>query len=147
MNLIIELREKSANAESVKSEVIAEIKNYFDKYLNSDGLENYLRQRIGTTEIKERKVFMLVEFWEYHSGCTTTNFHCGGKTWYNPENKDGWDSHTYKGVELRTIDKEIGNYLSTRLMNRMNELGFYLVSKEDKKNRFGYYDTNFYFGW
>ena len=147
MNLITELRAKSASAETIKNEVIAEIKNAFDKYLNGDGLENYLRKRIGTTEIKERKVFMSVEFWEYHDGCSTTHFHCGGGVWYNPENKDGWKSHDYKGVELRTIDKEIGNYLSARLVSRMNELGFYLVSKEDATSRLGYYHTNFYFGW
>ena len=147
MSLINELREKSANAEIVKSEVIAEIKNAFDKYLNSDRLENYLKGSIGTSEIKERKVFMMVKFWEYHSGCSTTHFHCGGAVWYNPENRDGWDSHRYKGVELSTIDKEIGNYLSERLVNRMNELGFYLVSKENQKSNLGYYNTCFYFGW
>ena len=147
MSLINELRVQSANAETIKSEVIAEIKNAFDKYLNSDRLENYLRKRIGSAEIKARKVFMDVEFWEYHSGCSTTSFRCGGCVWYNPENKDGWESHRYRGVELRTIDKEVCDYLSTRLVNRMNELGFYLVSKEDQKSRLGYYDTNFYFGW
>ena len=147
MNLITELREKSAKAEITKSEVIAEIKAAFDRYLNSDELENYLRCKIGKTEIKERKVFMIVEFWEYHSGCSTTQFRCGGYTWYNPENEEGWESHTYKGVELRTIDKEVCNYLSSRLVSRMNELGFYLISKEDQNSRFGYYDTHFYFGW
>ena len=147
MNLINELREKSANAEATKSEVIAEIKSSFDKYLNSDRLENYLKRRIGDTEIKERKVFMRVEFWEYHDGCSTTHFHCGGCEWYNPENKQGWKSHTYKGVELRNIDREVCDYLSSRLVSRMNELGFYLVSKDDQKSRLGYYDTHFYFGW
>lgn len=147
MSLITELREKSANAETVKGEVIAEIKNAFDKYLNSDRLENYLRHRIGTDEIKARQVFMDVEFWEYHSGCSTTHFRCGGCEWYNPENKYGWESYKYKGVELIAINKEVCNYLSERLVSRMNELGFHLVSKEDQKSRFGYYDTNFYFGW
>lgn len=147
MSLITELRTKSANAENIRNEIISEIKNYFDKYLNGDGLENYLRSRIGDQEIKERKVYMSVEFWEYHDGCSTTSFRCGGKTWYNPENKDGWASHYYKGVELRTIDKEVGNYLTTRLINKMNELGFHMVSKEDEKNRFEYYSTRFYFGW
>lgn len=147
MSLITELRAKSANAESIKSERIAEIKNYFDKYLNGDGLENYLRRAIDHEDIKRRKVFLAVEFWEHHDGCSTTHFHCGGKAWYNPENKDGYDSRRYKGIELRTIDKEVGNYLSDRLVTKMNELGFYLVSKEDQKSRFGYYDINFYFGW
>lgn len=147
MSLINELRAKSANAENTKSEVIAEIKTYFDQYLNSDALESYLRKRIGTSEIKERKVYMGVEFWEYHDGCSTTHFHCGGKAWYNPETKDGWSSHYYKGVELKTIDKDVCRYLSSRLVSRMNELGFYVVSREESNSRFGYYDTNFYFGW
>ena len=147
MNLINELRAKSANAENAKNEVIAEIKNYFDRYLNSDKLEDYLRRSISASEIEARKTFVFVEFWEYHEGCTTTNFTCAGMRWYNPENTHGWGSHYYKGIELRTIDKEICDYLSERLVTRMNELGFYLVSKEDQKSRFGYYDTHFYFGW
>ena len=147
MSLINELREKSANAEAIKSEVIAEIKNAFDKYLNGDRLENYLRKIIGNSEIKERKVMLCVKFWEYHSGCSTTHFRCGGCEWYNPENRDDWKSHRYKGVELQTISDEVCNYLSARLMSRMNELGFYLVSKEDAKGRLSYYNTNYYFGW
>lgn len=147
MSLINELKTKSANAESIKSEVIAEIKTYFDKYLNSDALENYLRACIGKSEIESRKVYMDVQFWEYHDGCTTTNFRCGGRVWYNPETKDGWNSHYYKGVELKTIDQEVGNYLCDRLVSKMNELGFYVASKEHRKSRLGYFEVTFYFGW
>lgn len=147
MSLIDELRAKSESAESVRREVVEEIKAYFDKYLRSDELENYLRNKIGKSEIQERKVFMRVEFWEYHDGCSTTYFHCGGCEWYNPKNKDGYESHKYKGVELRTINHEVCGYLSEKLENKMNELGFHIVSKGDKNNRFGYYDTYYYFGW
>ena len=147
MSLINELREKSANAEAIKREVIAEIKASFDTYLNGDGLENYLRKRIGNSEIKERKVMLWVKFWAYHSGCSTTHFYCGGCAWYNPENRDDWESRRYKGVELQTISDEICSYLSARLMNRMNELGFYLVSKKEDKGCLNYYNTNYYFGW
>ena len=147
MNLINELREKSANAENTKSEVIAEIKNYFDKYLNSDRLEEYLRHWIRSDHIKERKVPLFVEFWAHHDGCSTTHFHCGGGNWYNPENKDGHKSWYYKGIELRTIDNEVGEYLSSRLMNRMNELGFYTISKEKQKSSLDYYEMKIYFGW
>lgn len=147
MSFVNELRVKSANAENVKNEVIAEIKTYFDRYLNGDGLETYLRQWINDSDIKARKVFMKVEFWEYHDGCSTTHFSCGGKCWYNPENKDGWKSHSYKGIELRTINKEIGADLSKRLVDKMNEMGFYVVSQELKPSRFGYYEVFYYFGW
>ena len=147
MNLIAELKAKSANADSVRREVIEGIKAYFDKYLEGDGLENTLRKRIGTSEIRDRKVFMSVEFWEYHSGCSTTSFRCGGEHWYNPEDRDGWKSYNYKGVELRTIDKEVGEYLSAKLEKRMSELGFTLVSKKFECNRFNYYNIHYYFGW
>ena len=147
MSLIKELRAKSEKVENVKEEIIKEIKAHFDKYLDGDGLENYLQKRIGASEIKARKVFMTVEFWEYHDGCSTTNFYCGGRVWYNPENKHGWESHKYKGIELISINREVCNYLSNKLEKRMCELGFELLSKEDQKSRFGYYDTNYYFGW
>lgn len=146
-SLINELREKSTKADNIKNEIIAEIKHDFDKYLNSEQLESYLRRRIGDAEIKERKVFMCVEFWEYHDGCTTTNFHCGGHTWYNPAVKDGWESRTYNGIELNAINEEVCDYLCQRLTSRMNEMGFHVVSKDKQRSRFGYSDVHFYFGW
>lgn len=146
MSLINELKAKSDNTDNVKREVIEEIQAYFDKYLE-EKLENFLQKRIGDTEIKERKVFMKVEFWAYHSGCSTTNFYCAGKYWYNPEIKDGWKSHDYRGVELRTINEEVCEYLTKQLEKRMCELGFNLLSKEKQKSRMEYHNTHFYFGW
>lgn len=146
MNLITELKAKSNSTDNVKQEIIKEIQTYFDKYLD-EGLENFLQHRIGDAEIKERKVFLKVEFWAYHSGCSTTNFYCAGKYWYNPENKDDIQSWYYKGIELRTINEEICGYLTTKLEKRMCELGFNLLSKEKQKSGIGYHDTHFYFGW
>ena len=147
MSLINELRAKSMQAEASKNDVVAEIKNAFDGYLSSDKFENYLRNKAGAEEIKNRQLYVNVEFWAYHSGCSTTHFSCGGYTWYNPENRDGWESHKYKGIDLSTIDKEVCNYVSARLKSRMNELGFYLVSTENASGRLNYYHTLFYFGW
>ena len=147
MDFISELRAKSEKAENHRASVIAEIKSSFDRNINSANFEDYLKRRIGASDIKQRKTFMKVEFWEYHSGCSTTHFHCGGLEWYNPENREGWASHSYKGVELSEIDEEIGQYLSSLLENRMRELGFYVVSKENSKGRLGYYHYNYYFGW
>ena len=120
MSLINELRAKSASVENTKAEVIAEIKASFDKFLNGEKFEEHLGRYINGSDIKARKTFMAVEFWEYHSGCSTTHFSCAGIRWYNPENKEGYESCEYKGVELRTIDKEVCSYLSDRLVNRMN---------------------------
>ena len=147
MSLINELRAKSANAEATKSEVVAEIKRAFSSYLDSDDFENYLRRRAGKEEIQKRTLPINIQFWAYHSGCSTTYFNCGGYTWYNPENEEGYPSHSDKRVELVTIQDEICSYISNRLKSKMNELGFYLVSTEDAKGRLNYYHTLFYFGW
>lgn len=147
MSLIDELRAKSANVEATKSEISAEIKRDFDAYFNSNEFEDYLRNKVSTEEIKNRKLFLDVQFWAYHSGCSTTQFRSSGRAWYNPENKEGFSSHSCKGVELVTIQDEVCGYISTRLKSRMNELGFHLVSSENLRGKHNYYHTAFYFGW
>lgn len=147
MNLIDELRAKSANAEEIKLNVIAEIQHFFDSYLNSELFEEYLRHKIGDEEIKKRQVFIGVEFWKYHTGCSCTHFSCGVHRWTNPENEYGYKSHSYKNIELISIQNKICNYIASRLKERMNELGFYQVSERDIKGKLGYYHTLFYFGW
>lgn len=147
MSLINELKAKSASVENTKTAIVAEIKASFDKILNSERFEEHLKKYIDASDIKQRKTFMDVEFWEYHDGCSTTQFKCGGVYWYNKENKDGYESHRYKGVELRSINKEVGEYLSAQLEKRMGELGFEMISKEPQNSRFGYYDVHYYFGW
>ena len=143
MSLINELRVKSYNAENAKQEVIAEIKGYFDKYFEGDGLEQYLRVWIHSGHIEQRQVNLGVSFWEHHDGCSGTNFSCGGGRWMNPDPK----SWRYKGVELRTIDNDVCDYLLTKLIAKMRELGFHFVSENDCRSRFGYYDKSVYFGW
>ena len=144
MSLINELKEKSNNAQNIKYKVIEEIKKYFDEYLEGDDLEIFLRDTIKDSDIQRRKKFMQIKFWEYQSGCSETYFYCAGKFWYNPENRQSW---FYKSVNLKTIDREIGEYLSHKLINKMKELGFVLLSADYHNNRFGYYERYFYFGW
>lgn len=147
MNLINELKTKSMNAENARQEVIDEIKKYFDEYLDSDKLENFLKAAINETDIRQRKKFMEVEFWLWRDGCSDTYFYCGGKWWHNPENKSGLKSHSYKGIDLGLVDEEIGEYLSTKLIDKMGKLGFNVLSSERQKNSTGCYDRHFYFGW
>ena len=147
MNLIDELKAKSNQADNTKQEIIEEIKSYFDDYLKSERFENFLRANIRDDEIKARKKCLRVEFWEYHSGCSDTYFYCGGKYWYNPENKSRWESHHYKGIELQKIHKEICPHLTAKLISRMSDLGFDLLSREDKSSRLDYYKSYLCFGW
>jgi len=147
MSLINELRIKSNNADNKKQEVISEIKEYFDNYLNSDQLEKFLRANIKEDDIKARKKLIIIEFWNYASGCSTTSFYCAGLYWYNPENKEGWESHYYKTIELRSIQDDVCDYLEKKLRLKMEDLGFTLLSKEDKKGKLEYFNKHFYFGW
>jgi hypothetical protein len=145
-NLINELKAKSDRAAATKADISAEIIKIFEKCLDKQ-LEDEVRGRIGDTQIKERKVYMQVSFWEYHSGCSTTQFRCGGFTWYNPENHDGWESRTYKNFTLKDIHEPICKHLDNYLERKMHDLGFYTVERTHRISRLGYYETDFYFGW
>lgn len=147
MSLINELRERSEDANNVKQEVIEEIKKYFYEYLQGEQLEHFLRKSISDSDIKKRKKFIQIKFWEYHAGCSDTYFYCSGLYWENPENKHGIKSWEYKGVKLKDIQDEICEYLTKTLIDRMEQLGFHIVSNEYKPNRLGYYERYFYFGW
>ena len=52
-----------------------------------------------------------------------------------------------KGIELKIIHNEICEYLTQRLISRMKDLEFTLLSQEDKRGRLDYYEKHFYFGW
>ena len=147
MDFITELRAKSENVKNTKVEIIDEIKARFDDYFNSDRFENYLRERIGRDELDKRQVTLYVKFWEYQSGCSTTHFGCGGITWCNPENKDGYESCIYKGIKLQTINFEVCQILADKLIAKMGAMGFALLSQETQTSRFNYYDKHFIFGW
>ena len=147
MNLINELKQKSNEAYNVKQEVIREIKDYFNEYLNSDDFENYLRTHIDKEEIEKRETSLIVEFWEYHIGCSDTYFYCGGKRWNNPEVQYSYDSRKYKEVMLCDIQSDVCQYLETKLIHRMKELGFNYLRQDKVGNRFNYFDTRYYFGW
>lgn len=147
MSFINELKSKSAVLENKKTKVIEEIKKSFDNFFDSYSFESFLKQKIQEKELKERRVLLMTEFWQYTSGCSTTNFYCAGARWYNPENKEGIDSWDYKGIRLKDINVEVCTYLSSKLKQKMKEMGFDLLSEEDKTNRFGYYERHFYFGW
>lgn len=147
MNLVDELKEKSNELYNIKQEVIEEIKEYFDAYLNSNRFEEFLRGKIRDDEIRKREIVLSINFWEYHSGCPDTYFACGGKRWCNPENQHNHESIFYRGIRLYDIQKEICNYLEKRLMKKMIDLGFSFLRYDKKENVFGYFDIIYYFGW
>ena len=147
MSLVDELKEKSNILYNIKQEIIEELKEYFDAYLNSNRFEEFLRGKIRDDEIRKREILLSINFLEYHFGCPDTYFACGGKRWCNPENQHNYESIFYRGIRLYDIQKEICNYLEKRLMQRMIDLGFSFLRYDKKENVFGYFDIIYYFGW
>ena len=147
MSLVDELKEKSNELYNIKQEIIEEIKEYFDAYLNSNRFEEFLRGKIRDDEIRKREILLSINFCEYHFGCPDTYFACGGKRWCNPENQHNYESIFYRGIRLYDIQKEICNYLEKRLMQKMIDLGFSFLRYDKKENVFGYFDIIYYFGW
>ena len=147
MSLVNELKEKSNELYNIKQEIIEEIKEYFDAYLNSNRFEEFLRGKIRDDEIRKREILLSINFCEYHFGCPDTYFACGGKRWCNPENQHNYESIFYRGIRLYDIQKEICNYLEKRLMQKMIDLGFSFLRYDKKENVFGYFDIIYYFGW
>ena len=146
MNLVEKLKQQSDNYHETRQTIIKEIKNHFDEYFNSDLLEKYLEKKIHRTEIEQRKVCLSIEFWEYHIDCSDTYFFCAGKKWIHPEEK-GYKSRRYKSIQLNSIQQEICEYLEDRLIEKMKELGFRYLTTACNRNKFEYFDANYYFGW
>ena len=143
MNLV----DESNKVDNIKQEVIEEIKEYFDKYLDSNIFKSFLKWEIGNNEIRKRETFLIIRFWEYFSGCSNTHFTCGGKTWNNPENQHNDESLFYRGIRLYDVQNEICNYLEKRLIQKMRDLGFSFLRQDKRKNRFDYFEAIYYFGW
>lgn len=145
MSLIEELREKSNIANDIKKQVIEEIKAYFDEYLKGNELENDLKTTILKEEIRERKSYLTVAFWEYYSRCSETYFRCGKKCWYIPKTEDS--DYFYKGVELSKIQRDVCSYVALQLELKLKELGFTIIDRKMVETRLHNYEKKIYFGW
>ena len=138
MTFIDELRNKSDMHETVEKEVANEIINEFRKYFDSGKFESYLKRWIDATAIQKREAVLLVNFWNYSSGCSDTYFRCGGKEWKNPEGK-GWNSQNYKGVYLHDIHREVCQVLLAILRSKVESMGFTIKNIENDETWLKYY--------
>ena len=138
MAFIDELRNKSDMHETVEKEVINEIINEFREYFDSGKFEAYLKRWIDATAIKKRECVLLVNFWNYSSGCSDTCFRCGGKVWKNPEGT-GWNSHNYKGISLYDINTEVRQVLFSILCFKFERMGVTIKNIENDEGWLGYY--------
>ena len=138
MAFIDELRNKSDMHEAVEKEVVNEIIDDFREYFDSGKFEAYLKTWIDATAIKKRECVLLVNFWNYSSGCSNTCFRCGGKVWKNPEGT-GWNSHNYKGISLYDINREVCQVLFSILCSKVERMGFTIKNIENDEGWLGYY--------
>ena len=138
MAFIDELRNKSDMYETVEKEVINEIIDEFREYFDAGKFEAYLKRWIDATAIKKREAVLLVNFWNYSSGCSDTCFRCGGKVWKNPEGT-GWNSHNYKGISLYDINREVCQVLFSILCSKVERMGFTIKNIENDEGWLGYY--------
>ena len=85
-----------------------------------------------------------IEFWNYHSGCSETNFSCGGIKF-----KLDYGKYDYKGIELYDIQHKVCDKLSILLCDKLEELGLTIVSKtrHDNEYRFGYHNEKIIVSW
>ena len=138
MAFIDELRNKSDMYETIEKEVINEIIDEFREYFDSGKFEAYLKRWIDATAITKRECVLLVNFWNYSSGCSDTCFRCGGKVWKNPEGT-GWNSHNYKGISLYDINREVCQVLFSILCSKVERMGFTIKNINNNETWLGYY--------
>ena len=138
MAFIDELKNKSDMYETSENDVINEIIDEFREYFDSGKFEAYLKKWIDATAIKKRECVLLVNFWNYSSGCSDTCFRCGGKEWKNPEGT-GWNSQNYKGVYLHDIHIKVCQALLALLCSKVGSMGFTIKNIENDETWLEYY--------
>ena len=145
MSFIQEIKEIENERKEKENDVINEIVNYFNEKFNDVKYEEYLKKRIKEEINNSKKHLTLnIEFWNYHSGCSETNFSCGGITF-----KLDYGKYDYKGIELYDIQHKVCDKLSVLLCDKLEELGLTIVSKtrHDNEYRFGYHNEKIIVSW
>ena len=145
MSFIQEIKEIENERKEKENDVINEIVNYFNEKFNDVKYEEYLKKRIKEEINNSKKHLTLnIEFWNYHSGCSETNFSCGGIKF-----KLDYGKYDYKGIELYDIQHKVCDKLSVLLCDKLEELGLTIVSKtrHDNEYRFGYHNEKIIVSW
>lgn len=125
MTLAEKLKEKTNEINVIKKEVIDEIVNKFNNYLNNGDFENYLKKIITESDLEKGHKTLCSEFWKYHSGCSGTNFRIVGFVFRNKEVSEySFESNYYKGIELQSIQKEVIDNCLNHLYAKLEEMGF-----------------------
>lgn len=125
MNFAETLREKTDEINATKAEVVDEIVDKFNNYLNNGDFENYLKKIMTKSDLEKGYKTLYSEFWQYHSGCSGTNFTIVGFKFRNREVSEySLEANYYKGIELKSIQKEVIDNCLNHLYAKLEEMGF-----------------------
>ena len=131
MNLAAKLNVERTDLETKMSEVSEEILSYFKEIFESGKFERTLYKNLSDQDKIKRKRTLIVEFWAYSSGCSDTNFWAGFFRWENPT-ATGYESYYYKGVDLRNIQRTVGQRLLNLTEYYLKEMGFKVLVENNE---------------
>ena len=145
MNLAEKFNKKSEEVENRVEEVTNEIVLYFKNIFETGQFEDVLERNLTKENKIDRRKILFVEFWDYSSGCSDTNFRVGFHTWKNPEGR-GYNSRRYKGLDLYNIQKDVGKKLLNLTEYYLKDMGF-KVTVEDNESWLHYFKKKITIRW
>lgn len=148
MSLFNDVMNMTNSLETTRNDIKREIIMYFDKYLNSEKFDEYLKSRLDNDAISKRKLVLYVSFWNYHPGCSGTHFQCCNRRWTNPdEDEYSFNSSKYKGIKLIDIQVDVVNGICKLIKDAMYDREFSDVCINREFNRLGYADYKIVVSW
>ena len=147
-NLAAELQQRTKEALNHRQDVIDEIVDKYHKYLDSIDFEEKFKESLRQEDIDRGYKKCYYSFWAYHEGCSGTNFRLGGYEW---KNGSGYESHKYKNIELREIQKEVLQGMIDILRRKLSQSGLHMRGHEYgewfRKNNLSYIEDSLDIYW
>lgn len=135
MNFVDEINKIQDNFDNKVAKINEDIIDYFKKYLDGDVFRNHLRNEIAYQINKGKEyITVSVDFWEYSPGCSETYIECAFKR-YSLEHQD----NKIDGIRLRDIHKPLCRTIYRMLSNKLQELGFKIITTGVNESRFDYF--------
>ena len=153
MSFIDEIKEMENDRNSKENIVVNDILEYFKERMENEKFTEVLKNNYIKEAINEGKntCDLMIEFWEYSSGCSNTYIYVGGcgRFELKPTDDDYHSHYDYKGIRLKDIHKRICKELSKMLKEKLEELGLTILSseREDDNYRFKYYKEKITISW
>lgn len=133
MKFVDEINQIQDNFDTKVAKIKEEIIDYFKKYLYGDVFKNALRNEITyKIERGESTINLIVEFHKYSPGCGETYISCFSRRF----SLQG-DETKIDGIDLQGIHQPICRTIYRMLSDRIEELGFRIVTTGVKESRFG----------